>query len=274
MKALVLLASSLVFACAVVAQDVQKDVVFRATFDGSLNAQVAGGDPKLYSGADYKDLALAKPGLEGTDVQHAVGAGRAGDALRFTKRNTKAVFFKAQGNVPFNPTNWTGTISFWLRLDPDQDLEPGYCDPIQVTDKAYNDSCIWVDFTKDDKPRHFRLGVFGALASWNPTNLNPDQNPVFLKRLVAVKQPVFGRDRWTHVAIRHSGLGGGAGTAELFVDGKSRGAATSISEPFAWDLSRGTIRLGIEYVGWMDDVAIFRRALEPHEIASLAAGRW
>ncbi len=261
----------MLLARAAAAADWRQDVMFRATFDGSLDAQTAGGDPKLYSAPGYQDLASARPGLEGTDVRHARGEGRSGDALHFTRKNSKAVFFKAQGNVPFNPTNWSGTISFWLQLDPDQDLEPGYCDPIQITDKAYNDCAIWVDFTKDDKPRHFRLGVFGALKSWNPSNIDPDKNPAFNQRLVTVTRPPFARNRWTHVAIRHTGLGGGAGRAELYLDGKLQGASPQIREPFEWDLSRGAIRLGLEYVGRMDDVVIFRRALTADEIAALAA---
>ena len=160
---------ALALACTAFAANWKKEVVFRATFDGSLDARVASGDRKLYSAPNYKEQASAQPGIEGTEVRHAKGEGRSGgDALRFVKKNTKAVFYKAQGNVPFDVKNWSGTISFWLQLDPEQDLEPGFRDPIQVTDKAYNDSAIWVDVTKDDKPRHFRLGVFGALKSCNP----------------------------------------------------------------------------------------------------------
>jgi hypothetical protein len=147
------------------AADWKKDVLFRATFDGSLNAATAAGDKTLYSAPTYKET--GKPGLEGSGVEHAKGAGRKGDALRFPQKNVKAVYFKAGDNV--NPV--TGTVSFWLKVDPDQELAPGYCDPIQITDKAYNNSAIWVDFTKDERPRHFRLGVFGALKSWNPNNV-------------------------------------------------------------------------------------------------------
>src|SRR5689334_21625266 len=122
------------FLSAVSAADWKKDLVFRATFDGSLDARVAPGDPKIYSAPSYKEQASAKAGIDGIDVQHAKGVGRSGDALRFVKKNTKAVFYKAQGNVPFAPKNWSGTITFWLQLDPEQDLEPGFCDPMQVTD--------------------------------------------------------------------------------------------------------------------------------------------
>src|SRR6185295_6644122 len=211
---------------------------FRATFDNSLDARVATGDPKIYSAPSYKEQAAAKPGIDGADVRQAKGEGRRGDALRFTKKNTQAVFYKSQGNMPFNPKNWSGTISFWLQLDPEQDLEPGFCDPIQVTDKAYNDSAIWVDFTKDDKPRHFRLGVFGALKAWNPENIAADKNPAFMKRLVVVKQTPFARGKWTHVAVTHTRLGAN-GTAQLYLDGKSQGTTEPIGEPFEWDLARG-----------------------------------
>lgn len=252
-----------------------KEVVFRAPFDGSPDARIAGGDPKLYHAPSYKPDAPAVAGLDGTQVRLARGEGRTGDALHFTRKNTQAVFFKAQGNVPFTSAGGSGTLSFWLRLDPDRDLEPGWCDPLQLTDKAYNDCAIWVDFTKDDKPRHFRLGVFGALRAWDPTNKGSDGNPVFDGRLVRVTRPPFSRDRWTHVAITLHRIGGGAGVAELFVDGQSRGAARDIAEPFPWEIAKATLRLGIDYVGYLDDLCVFRRVLTASEIAALAAaGEW
>lgn len=264
---------TLALASAVYAADWKKEAVFRATFDGSLDAGMAPGDPKLYSAPDYKQQASARPGLDGTEVRHAKAEGRSGDALRFTRKNTRAVFYKAERNVPFDAKNWSGTISFWLQLDPEKDLGPGFCDPIQVTDKAYNDSAIWVDFTKDDKPRHFRLGVFGALKAWNPSDIPPDKNPSFTNRLVVAKRTPFARGRWTHVGITYAGLGSGAGEAKLYLDGKLQGATPKIAEAFEWDMANAAIRLGVNYVGLMDDVAIFRRPLNAREIGALAAAR-
>jgi hypothetical protein len=165
-------------------------------------------------------------------------------------------------------------VAFRLKLDPEKDLEPGFCDPIQVTDKAYNDSAIWVDFTKDDKPRHFRLGVFGELKAWNPGNLAADKNPEFLNRLVVVKQTPFSRERWTHVAIAYEKLGSGAGKARLYLDGKLQGETPVLKESFAWDVEKGALRLGVNYVGWMDDVMVFGRALSGGEVGRLARGKW
>jgi hypothetical protein len=243
-------------------------LLFHASFDGSTDAAVASGDKRIYSAASYKEQAKATPALSAApNAALAPGQGRNGSgALRFKAKNTNALFYKAHGNTAFRAGGWTGTISFYLKLDPEKDLEPGFCDPIQVTDKAYNDSAIWVDFTKDDKPRHFRLGVFGALKVWNPENLPADKFPAFNNRLVVMKKTPFAADRWTHIVIVHEGLGGGKGHATLYVDGTAVGAAEGIAEKFEWDEALGAIRLGVNYVGLMDDVRVFSRALSPAEL--------
>jgi hypothetical protein len=258
----------------VCAADWKDDVAFRAKFDGSLDASVGSADRKLYSAPSYKELAGARAGLDGTDVSLAKGVGHSGDALRFAKKNEKAVFYRAQGNIPFDPKNWSGTLSFWLQLDPDQDLAPGYCDPIQLTDKEYNDSAMWVDFTKDDKPRHFRLGVFGKLKEWNPTDIPPDKNPAFPQRLVIVKKTPFARGKWTHVAITYDKLGSGSGEGKLYLDGKLQGTTPKITEGFEWNPANGTLRLGVNYVGLLDDVSVFRRPLTASEVQALSSAKW
>ena len=250
------------------AQNWKQSLTFHATFDDGLDARFALGDKRIYTAPDYKSQMDAKPGLHHPDVTVA-GGGVSGSALRFGKKNVKAIFYQGDRNVAFRDGDWTGSISFWLNLDPDQDLEPGFCDPIQVTDKAFNDSAIWVDFTKDDKPRQFRLGVFGDLKVWNPTNLPPDKNPAFGKRLVVVAKPPFRRGIWTHVAVTHTGLGSGKGSAKLYLDGKLQGTTESVGEPFRWDMSRAAIRLGVNYVGLWDELAIFSRALSDREVAEL-----
>jgi hypothetical protein len=250
------------------AQDWRQSLTFYATFDQGLEANFALGDKHIYTAPDYKAQMEAKRGLDTSDVT-VVAGGVTGSALRFGKKNLKAIFYQGDKNVSFRDGGWTGSISFWLNLDPDQDLEPGFCDPIQVTDKAYNDSAIWVDFTKDDKPRHFRLGVFGDLNVWNPTNLPSDKNPAFSSRLITVATPPFRRGTWTHVVITHTGLGSGKGMAKLYLDGKLQGTTERILEPFRWDTRRAAIRLGVNYVGLWDELAIFNIALSDREVAEL-----
>ena len=45
-----------------------------------------------------------------------------------------------------------------------------------------------------------------------------------------------------------------------------------ISEPLERDVKRGAIRLGVGYVGLMDEVSIFRRAMTAKEIELLSSG--
>jgi len=250
----------------------QKDaLLLYAPFDAGVDAEFAKGDKRLYTAASYKDRGDAKPGLHHPEASHAAGRGRnSSGALEFRKKNTRAVYYQGAGNTNYAAGGLSGTVSFWLKLDPETELEPGFCDPIQITDEAYNDSAIWVDFTKDEKPRHFRLGVFGELKAWNPQNLPADKFPAFAKRLVVVTKTPFGKDRWTNVAITFDRLGSGNGTATLYLNGQSQGTTESIEEPFEWDPARAAIRLGVNYVGLFDDLAVFARPLSSAEVKRLA----
>ena len=246
-------------------------LTFHASFDNGLDADRAEGDPRLYTAPSYEEQDQAEPGLGSAPVMLAEGAGRRGHALRFTERNRHAVFFKADGNAGYSPAGWSGTVSFWLSLDPATDLEPGFCDPIQITDAAYNDAAIWVDFTGEN-PRQFRLGVFGDLEAWNPEELGPNDNPAFLDRLTVVDEPPFAGDRWTHVVITHAGLGRPGGAATLYLDGERvPGGADDVDEPFTWDVERGAIRLGVNYVGLFDELSLFDRPLTDGEVRALHA---
>ena len=71
------------------------------------------------------------------------------------------------------------------------------------------------------------------------------------------------------MVITHTGLGSGKGVAKLYLDGKLQGTTETIGEPFRWDRSRAAIRLGVNYVGLWDELAIFNRALSDREVAEL-----
>jgi hypothetical protein len=236
------------------AADPKQAITFQATFNKSFDADKAAGDKSIYFAPDYKDLSKAVKGPGSAPVTREKGA------LHFTAKHTTALFYRLHNNV--SPT--TGTISFKLKLDPQQDLAPDYVDPIQFTDRAYNDHAIWVDFTKDEKPRHFRLGMFGDLKTFNDNTPAPERNKRFLERLVILKTPPFTRDKWTHVVITYQ-----PGSASLYLDGKLQGTTSAVTEPFAWDTTKATIRLGVNYSGWFDDLTVYSRPLTIEEIAKL-----
>ncbi len=243
-------------------------LIFYAPFDGDVQAQVAQGDANIYTALERKDLENANPGLQGSNVVHAKGKGRSGDALDFKRKGKPVVFYDASQNVAYSNTSWSGAVSFWLRLDPAKDLEPGYCDPIQITDVNYNDAALWVDFTKKN-PRDFRLGVIGDLKQWNPENLGPDDNPEFEKRLVRVKTPPFGRDKWTHIVINFSKLGTDRAVSQLYVDGKLQGEVAGLKDSFTWSEEKAKILLGLSYIGLMDELSIYNQTLSPADIEKL-----
>ena len=245
-------------------------LTFHASFDNGIDADWALGDRQIYTAPSYDDQDQAVPGIGNPSVDVADGAGRFGHALRFKARNQHDIFYRAEENVAYSPEDWGGTVSFWLSLDPATDLEPGFCDPIQITDAAYNDAAIWVDFTAET-PRQFRLGVFGDVDVWNPDDLSPDEHRAFSDRLLIVDPPPFASGRWTHVIITYAGLNTqSGGVASLYLDGERLPhVGDRIDEPFTWDPGRGAIRLGVNYVGLYDDLSLFSRALTEQEVRAL-----
>ena len=245
-------------------------LLFHAGFDNGWDAGFATGDAQLYTAPSYKELDKATPGLGNPDAEIVPDAGIFQHALRFNKKNQHAIFYRAENNLAYSEAAWNGTISFWLSLDPASDLEPGFCDPLQVTDAAYNDGAIWVDFTPEN-PRQFRLGVFGDLNVWNPENIPQDKNPVFANRVVVVDPPPFTRENWTHVVVTHEGLGSAqGGEARLYLDAACREPRPALPNHLPGMSPRPRSRLGVNYVGLFDELAIFNRPLLETEIQALA----
>jgi hypothetical protein len=242
-------------------------LTFHASFDRSPDADLARGDATLYSvHPETGDLAA---GLGSPALALAADRGRYGGALAFTPEATHVVAYRAERNVAYSAQDFRGTVSFWMSLDP-ADIPGQYCDPLQVTDKDYSDACIWLDFTKNDTPSDLRLGVFGDKAEWDVKKTTSDSGE-FYWRLLKVAEPPFGADRWTHVAVTWDGINSSrSGRARLYLDGAYVGATGVIRERFSWDVARARIRLGTgRYVGLVDDLAFFDRALTADEVRAL-----
>ena len=243
-------------------------LTFHASFDDGPNADYALGDGQLYSATvrGAEEVIGLIPGLGERPLALSPGGGKFGGALEFTRENSHVVVYKAEQNVAYSPEGFRGTASFWLNLDPA--AIPGhYCDPFQLTDKVYDDACIWVDFTKNDTPPNFRLGVFGDRSAWD-VNGTGGEGELFHFRLVTVAEPPFGEGRWIHVAITWDGINDTQqGRARLYLDGVYRGATNVIPERFSWDITNAGIRLGMgHFVGLIDDVALFNRPLSLEEL--------
>ncbi len=252
--------------------ELRKALTFFAGFDGGVNAGFARGDALLYTAKDMKAPRIGTPGLPSDgSVSIAKGEGVHGDALRFNRKSSAIVFYKAPKNLDYRASGWNGTVSLWLKLSPDEDLEPGYCDPLQITPRDWNDAAFWVDFSKDEKPRHFRLGAFADTKSWNPQGKKFEEMSEAEKPMITVTHPPFRRDRWTHVAFTFENLNTGKADAvsRLFLDGKLIGELKGKSQTFTWDLEKTLIMFGIYYTGLYDELAVFDRALSGAEVETV-----
>ncbi len=248
--------------------DLAPALLFHASFDDTCDANVSCGDGWIYTAKSLARKEIQQ-GNARKDVTIARGAGRYGDALRFAGVSEQVLFYKAD-EIAYRERDWAGTVSFWLKLDPDKDLPAGYCDPIQLTQRKWNDAALFVDFDKD-LPRDFRLGVFPDYKQWNPQDIPWEKIPADNRPLVTVKEPPFAKDRWTHVLFTFSHVNPaapGPGRASLYLNGKLQG---SLNQPmnFQWDVSKSAIMIGINYIGDFDDLAIFNRALTAAEVQYL-----
>ena len=250
-----------------------KSLLFHASFDASANADFARGDARLYTAASLKRERVS-PGLPGDAVQLDRRDGRYGGCLRFTKKTDQVVFFKGAANLPETGQTFQGSFSFWLRVSPADDLPAGYVDPLQITDKKWNDASFFVDFTKQT-PRQFRLGVFSDYAFWNPRDRKLDDIPAGERPLITIVKPPFNRRVWTHVGVAFRDFNGPQpGIATLYLNGKAQGELRG-RQRFSWKPDRLAILLGIYYVGQFDDLAVFDRALTATEmmrVTQLPAG--
>lgn len=251
--------------------DFKSAISLHVPFDGGFDARVATGtDGHIYTGSTSERKEVRK-GNHCSRVTIAKGAGKFGDALRFSDKGPETIFYHGS-NMAYRPADWSGTVSFWLKLTPDEDLKPGYCDPIQITEKAWNDAALFVDFDKT-LPRDFRLGVFADYRFWNPTDIAWEKLPVADRPMVVVQKPPFSRDQWTHVAFTYDGINkkdSEPATCTLYLNGKSTGELRKPMQ-FHWNSDNAAIMLGLEYIGDLDDLAVFSRALSAKEIQQLFA---
>jgi hypothetical protein len=250
----------------------RSSLTFHASFDQDADAAFASGDARIHWAPSMKQPRTGSQGLPTNGAVTVVAdGGKWGGALRFHRKVPDMVFFKAARNVEYRTNDWSGTVSVWLKLHPEEDLEPGYCDPIQITPRDWNDASFFVDFSKDERPRHFRLGAFADLKAWNPQNLPWEKVAEADRPMVTVTWHPFDRTRWTHVAFTFSRFNTGRkdGVAELYLNGKSHGALRARDQRFTWDMDQTLVMLGLNYIGWFDDLALFNRALNETEIEAL-----
>ncbi|MCA9263610.1 MAG: LamG domain-containing protein [Planctomycetales bacterium] len=245
--------------------ELSASVIFHAPFDQNCDAWTPTGQVAIRTATTLARREV-KVGNHSPVAAIEPGSGKFGDALRF-RDNAQPVLFYPGHVVGYREKDWSGTISFWLRLDPERDLKPDYSDPLQITQRKWNDAALWVDFDQS-KPRSFRLGVIPDYQVWNPSDTPWDDIPDAARPIVTVARPPFQRESWTHVALTFTGANPSSdaeGLAVLYLNGRSQG---TVRRPlrFSWDIDQTALMIGILYIGDFDDLAAFNRALTAAEI--------
>jgi len=247
--------------------NLSRALTLHASFDKGFEADFARGDKTCYV-LQGKDLIVA---ASTDDVRLVPDAGRFGGALHFTRKSNYRPLFKDEGALGYNDKNWTTSVSVWLRLNPDEDLEPGYCDPVQIVGDDSKKGFIFLEWSKDETPRFFRYAIRPLFSIWNPDNIQWSEIPVKKRPMVQVDRAPFTRESWTHVVFTLENVNDKTKPqiGRLFLNGKLQGTIENWDLTFGWDSTKVQLVLGAAYVGHLDDLAVFNRALTDGEVKLL-----
>jgi hypothetical protein len=261
----------LLVASTVPAQDTLKSaLVFHASFDSGLNADFSTGDPACVI---KKGKALA-PAVFNEEVKLEPAGGKFGGCLHFPKKGATRPQFSGVKVLGYNDKSWSTTVSLWLRLTPDEDLEPGYCDPIQIVGDDGKKGFIFLEWSKDETPRFFRYAIRPLQEIWDPTNVGWGEIPFEKRPMVQVAKAPFSRDAWTHAVFTLDKVNEATAakpSGSLYLNGQLQGRIEGWDLRFAWDPAQVALVLGAAYVGRLDDMAVFNRALTDAEVQQLFA---
>jgi hypothetical protein len=238
-------------------------LTMHASFDGRFEADFSRGDRTLYLAGG----GTSGPAKESDTLKVTRDGGKFGGALHVTKKNPVRPFFKGPGILDYKASNWSGAVSVWLRISPDEDLEPGYCDPLQIVGGDSKKGFMFLEWSKDETPRHFRYAIRPLFEIWNPKNIDWAKMTDEERPMVQVKRAPFSRSKWTHVVFTWDRINAGkAGVGTLYIDGKNQGSIKNWDLTLGWDAEKVQLVLAAAYVGHMDELAAFNRALTDAEV--------
>ena len=237
------------------------------SFDTGFDADFSKGDKACY----LKQGAHLVPCVESDDVKLVKDGGRHGGAIWFPKKGSARPLYLGKDVLGYNDKSWSTTVSIWLRLTPDEDLEPGYCDPVQIVGDDTKKGFIFLEWSKDHTPRHFRYAIRPLIELWDPKGLGWEGIPDEKRPMVRVLDAPFSRDRWTHAVFTLDRINDKTAkpSGTLYLDGKKQGSIQGHDLTFGWDPAAVSLVLGAAYVGHQDDLAVFDRVLTDDEVLRL-----
>ncbi len=252
------------------ANDLKKALTLYASFDEVLKADVAGGEKtvstRLAHPTEKGKFEITK-GFDEKIFKIAKGKGISGGALEVVDvlPNNGRIFFPATKNIAFDAKGWGGAISLWCKTDPNKLLKTRFCDPIQITEKGANNGGLWFDFN-DAKPRDMRHGAFTFVPEGQKGIGEDDPK----SPMVRVPKVDWKAEDWHHVVISWSGFDTEKNaSSKFYIDGKLIGEINDRPIAMKWELEKAGIYIAINYIGLLDELAIFNRPLTEAEVKTL-----
>jgi hypothetical protein len=250
----------------------RKACTFYASFEKEAIGDFGEGDRTLWTRSDKEGAAGQFVREHRFDPQvfriakgQGFGGGGALECLDVLPRRGR-IYFPLAGKLAFKKGGWSGACSLWVNTNPNKLLKTPFCDPVQITQRGANDGGIWCDFP-ESKPRDFRLGVFPAV----PTGAKPIAESDPQAPLVKVAKIDFEVGTWRHVVLnwRNFDTGRADGYAALYLDGKRQGALENRELAMDWSMEEAGLYTAVNYIGLLDELALFGRELTEGEIRQL-----
>ena len=98
-----------------------KSLTLFASFDEGFSADYSRGDKGCY----LKQGSELVPCVENDEAKIVKNEGRFGSAIHFPNKGTTRPLYSGKNVLGYNADSWSASVSLWLRLNPDEDLEPG-----------------------------------------------------------------------------------------------------------------------------------------------------
>jgi formylglycine-generating enzyme required for sulfatase activity len=251
-------------------KDVRRAVSFYASFDEDVKGDFGGGQLTFDTRSNHpteKGQFTVTKGFSDKAFRIAKNKGVAGGALEAVDvlPNNGRIFVPAKGNIAYKSGGWSGSVSMWCKTDPDTLLKTKFCDPVQITQKGANNGGLWFDFN-DAKPRDLRHGAFSAVPDGKKGIGEDDPNAP----MVRVPKVGWKANDWHHVVLTWENLDTGKenGVSSLYIDGKLIGQVKG-AIAMGWDIDKAGIYVAINYIGLIDEFAVFNRALTAAEVTAL-----
>jgi Concanavalin A-like lectin/glucanases superfamily len=142
---------------------------------------------------------------------------------------------------------------------------------VQIVGDDTKKGFIFLEWSKDENPRIFRYAIRPLFHIWNPTNVQWADIPASKRPSVDVAKAPFSRTTWTHVAFTLSNVNNKTAKpgGSLYLNGKLQGRIENWDLTLGWDPASVALVLGAAYVGHIDDLAAFDRALTDAEVEQL-----